>query len=793
MEEQFTGAEVPLETRSTGFKFFPFFNRNQPVFVLVLLGFIFYFITLLNEYALDDGIIIHQNEYVLKGVKGVKGLLTNDTYDSFYKRMNASDQLEGGRYRPLVTISYALEQEVIGTYRSGFYNRADDLNHNGKLDDEPVEYTGAKHKEINYECNSYVDLNKDKAPQPNECYPCWDLNKNFHNETKEDLNHDGVINEVDCQVKGAWFRHFNNVWLYILCCLLIYVLFRNYMLRDQPDIAFLAALIFLAHPVHSEVVANIKGRDELFSVIFICLTFIFSFKFIENKKIISLIACAFVFFLALMSKEYALLMPFLIPIALHVFTKERLSSVKIGVLIIGFVLFGLMIIYFKYFIPSFVLIIATPFLFTGIFILAFRREIREKNNILLMVSLLSTCLFYLAVRISAVGLTPGVPDRELLNNPYLLATGEQEFATKITVMLTYLRLTVFPHPLVSDYSYDSIAYRSFTSWDFILSLIVNLSLLGIGIKYLIKRHALGFAILAYYIFIIPVCNFFFASSTVMLETYLFHSSIGFSIAFAWIIVKGLERIENVTFNQKRTILLGALTIIIILFGCKTIERDKDWKNDVTLFLKDVNNSPNSVLVLGNAGARWIDLADTKEITGIPLPGEDATITNDYNGTLKITDEEMHKGGYANKREAALNKGIGYLQRAIELHPRYVNGYLNLGLAFFKLNKEYEAIYYWKMAENLYPNNPYLANYYMVYTNILSNKGANALSENRYHDALKEYNKCVIVDPYNPKSWYNLGGCYYHLQNFEKAKYCWEKALKLKPDYEEVKRLLNPKV
>ncbi len=87
-----------------------------------------------------------------------------------------------------------------------------------------------------------------------------------------------------------------------------------------------------------------------------------------------------------------------------------------------------------------------------------------------------------------------------------------------------------------------------------------------------------------------------------------------------------------------------------------------------------------------------------------------------NGTLKITDEEVKQGGYRNKREAALYKGIKFLKHAIELHPRYVNGYLNLGLAHFKLRKDFEALYYWKMAERLYPNNPYLRNYYMVYYN-----------------------------------------------------------------------------
>ena len=92
------------------FKYFPFLNQKQPIIILALIGFIFYGTSIYNEYALDDGIIIHQNDYVIKGMKGIKEIMTKDAYDSFYRRMNATDQLAGGRYRPLSVISFAIEQ-----------------------------------------------------------------------------------------------------------------------------------------------------------------------------------------------------------------------------------------------------------------------------------------------------------------------------------------------------------------------------------------------------------------------------------------------------------------------------------------------------------------------------------------------------------------------------------------------------------------------------------------------------------------------------------------------------------
>jgi tetratricopeptide (TPR) repeat protein len=393
------------------------------------------------------------------------------------------------------------------------------------------------------------------------------------------------------------------------------------------------------------------------------------------------------------------------------------------------------------------------------------------------------------MRLVAVKLKPGVPDTEILNNPYLLANGEERFATKGYVLLKYLILQAFPHPLSSDYSYATIQYRHFTSWDFILSMILHIGLVIGAIHFTLKKHILGFAMMTYIIFALMIGNVLMDIGATMGERLIFHSSIGFCIAAAYLILKGFDKLAAINFTARRAILMSLVLVITFLFGCKTWERNWDWKNDVTLFLKDVKTMPHSVLVLGNAGARWVDLADTKEVTGIQVVGQDSTRYNDYNGTLKITDEEVKQGGYKDKREAALYKGIGFLKHAIELHPRYVNGYLNLGLANFKLHKDFEALYYWKNAERLYPNNPYLRNYYQVFANDLKNRGAMAFNRGRMDSAGMAYNKWTLLTPGDPEAWYNLGGAYFNQQRYPLAKRAWERALQLNPNYAEVKKVL----
>lgn len=857
------------------FKYFTFLTHKMAMILIGIVGFTFYITSINGEYALDDGIIIHQNDHVIKGFRGIKDILTKDAYESFYRRMCATDQLAGGRYRPLSVVSFAIEQQFIHPYRTGLYYKAEDSNKNGVIDKEQTSYTTpCGRPETNYEYNDYVDVNGDNIVQPNECYQCWDLNKDFKNQFDEDLNIDGVFNEVDCQVYGAKLRHFNNIWTFALGCMFLYLVFSRYFFRKNQDLAFLAALIFTMHPIHSEAIANVKSRDEIFSLIFVSLTFLYSFKYLESRKTIDLFWASVMFLLALLSKEYAIMLLMLVPLAVYTFTDNDIDlteyftsklALRVGVVLgvavcmfvvhkvivdsmdstklvkrsISFVALivlsylalkranesalmkrlkefkltpeirNLLIIAIGFIVCAVAMLMLKrnfdmhaqpgakpirsfwffPFLYLGVMALGFSKAFRDSKFVNLMSWFGFVMLFYLGMRLVAVKLKPGVPDTEILNNPYLLADGEERFATKGYVLLKYLILQFFPHPLSSDYSYNTIEYRHFTSWDFIVSMFVHIGILIGAIYYTLKKHVLGFALMTYILFALLIGNVLMDIGATMGERLIFHSSLGFCIAVAYWILLGLEKLSSISFNIRRISLVGFVLVVGFFFGCKTWERNYDWKNDVTLFLKDVKTMPNSVLVLGNAGARWVDLADTKEVTGIQVPGQDSTRFNDYNGTLRITDEEMKAGGFKDKREAALYRGIGYLKHAIELHPRYVNGYLNLGLAHFKLRKDFEALYYWKLAERLYPNNPYLRNYYIVYYNDLKNRGAQSFNQGNMAQAAAEYNKCTILDPYNPEGWYNLGGAYFNQQKYAQAKKCWERALQLNPNYQEVKKVL----
>src|SRR5688572_28273780 len=92
----------------------PLSTFRQQAICIILVGFIIYFNSFSNKYALDDDIVMRLNDYVQQGFSGIGKIMSTDSYDSFFKSMGSAGELSGGRYRPLSILTFAVEQQVFG-------------------------------------------------------------------------------------------------------------------------------------------------------------------------------------------------------------------------------------------------------------------------------------------------------------------------------------------------------------------------------------------------------------------------------------------------------------------------------------------------------------------------------------------------------------------------------------------------------------------------------------------------------------------------------------------------------
>lgn len=119
--------------------------------------------------------------------------------------------------------------------------------------------------------------------------------------------------------------HFINTLLYALLCLVLLWALALVLKEYNPLIPLIATLLFAAFPLHTEVVASLKNRDEILALLFALLSTRFIFKCVtEHKGLNLLIALAF-FTLALLSKSTIISLAVIIPVLLIILTPVSLG------------------------------------------------------------------------------------------------------------------------------------------------------------------------------------------------------------------------------------------------------------------------------------------------------------------------------------------------------------------------------------------------------------------------------------------------------------------------------------
>ena len=99
--------------------------------------------------------------------------------------------------------------------------------------------------------------------------------------------------------------HFLNVLMYAFSCWLLFRLLCR-LFRDQTSyggmlIPFICGLLYTAHPIHTEVVDNIKSMDEILCFMFAIGSVLLFIKWLGDTKIPSLVYAILLYFLSLMS------------------------------------------------------------------------------------------------------------------------------------------------------------------------------------------------------------------------------------------------------------------------------------------------------------------------------------------------------------------------------------------------------------------------------------------------------------------------------------------------------------
>ncbi len=159
--------------------------------------------------------------------------------------------------------------------------------------------------------------------------------------------------------------HFFNVVFYALLCVLLFNTLKVAFKSHHDLFPLLAALIFAAHPIHTEVVASIKNRDEIFALMFGLLSWRSAIVFSEKKSLPHLFLVPLFFYLGILSKSTTISFVLLVPVSVTLLSSASFGRVLLltALLLIPAVLYARLYSVFQQLVLIAVILFAVSALF----------------------------------------------------------------------------------------------------------------------------------------------------------------------------------------------------------------------------------------------------------------------------------------------------------------------------------------------------------------------------------------------------------------------------------------------
>jgi tetratricopeptide (TPR) repeat protein len=495
--------------------------------------------------------------------------------------------------------------------------------------------------------------------------------------------------------------HFMNVLWYALGVGLLYLALRRMAFRFHWLWAAGAALLFAAHPVHTEVVANIKSRDEILAWFFgVAALYHWAGHLGGKGGGRALIWAGGCYFLSLLSKESAVTMLPVFPlVAWTFFGRGAGQSLRQSAWALGPVL-----------------------------------------------------LFFLFRTIAFSRATDAGTAIDVMDNPLVAASGFGErSATAFAVLWHYLQLLFFPQPLLSDYSFRHFPLCNWGDPKALAGLVAYATLGAYSIWGMLRRQALAFCVAAFLCAISLYSQLAVVIGTLLGERLLFMPSLWFCLGLVLVLFQlaklPLHQPEAPSsFGPKTALGMGLVGVFALFFAFKTIQRNPDWRSNLTLFSADSPKAPNSVRLRNG-------LAEEMYLAAV-LP----TATAEQRaGFLKVTEENA--------------------LAAVAIRPN-PNSFINLGNVAFVGQNHAQAEQHYLKALELAPNMTVAKrNLAQTYANWGRMEGQ---KNNNLARCAELYEKAIQFGENNVAVWQDLGTAYGMLGNTAKAIEWFEKTTQADP-------------
>ncbi|PNJ67287.1 TMTC1 isoform 1 [Pongo abelii] len=540
---------------------------------------------------------------------------------------------------------------------------------------------------------------------------------------------------------NPFYFHAVNIILHCLVTLVLMYTCDKTVFKNR-GLAFVTALLFAVHPVHTEAVAGIVGRADVLA----CLLFLLAFLSYNRSLDQGCVGGSFP----------STVSPFFLMLSLFLGTCAMLVKET------GITVFGVCLVY-------------------DLFSLSNKQD-KSSNGALCPRS----------------PQQPGSPQPSSLpGHPHRENGKQQRFPHKgawggchsplppepkssgfpvspravwsMMRFLTYSYLLAFnvwlllaPVTLCYDWQVGSIPLVE-TIWDMrnlaTILLAVVIALLSLHCLAAFKRleHKEVLVGLLFLVFpFIPASNLFFRVGFVVAERVLYMPSMGYCILF----VHGLSKLCTWLNRCGATTLIVSTVLLLLLFSWKTVKQNEIWLSRESLFRSGVQTMPHNAKVHYNYANFLKDQGRNKEAiyhyrTALKLYPRHASALNNL-GTLTRDTAEAKM----------------YYQRALQLHPQHNRALFNLGNLLKSQEKKEEAI---TLLKDSIKYGPEFADAYSSLASLLA-------EQERFKEAEEIYQTGIKNCPDSSDLHNNYGVFLVDTGLPEKAVAHYQQAIKLSPSH-----------
>jgi protein O-mannosyl-transferase len=322
--------------------------------------------------------------------------------------------------------------------------------------------------------------------------------------------------------------------------------------------------------------------------------------------------------------------------------------------------------------------------------------------------------------------------------------------TQFRALVLYLKLSVWPHPLVLDYGGPVLIGSVVKALPYMAMILPLLAGTAISVK---RWPAVGFAG-CWFFGILALTSSVFPLSDTMFEHRMY-------LPLAAVIVLAVVAVHAWA-GRWSVVVFVPLAVVCIFLSAR---RNQDYRSEPAIWSDTIAKRPGNARAYNNLGNGLVHLGRVDEAIA------------DFRTAIQISPDYFlpyNNLGAALVRTGRVNEGLEMYHKALRLMPNDPETRNNLGVALARLGRSDEAIDHYRVALKFRPE----------FAQARYNLGNALAGLGRFEAAAEQYREAVRIDPTYAQAYNNLGNALSARGQADQAIECYRQALRCNPAFAE---------